>query len=300
VVDALQGDTFLAADDLVLGVFINGEARAYPHAIFWWHEIVNDVLGGKPIVVSFCPLTGSGMVHDAVIGGTTLNFGVSGLLFDNNLILFDRTTNSLWSQMRVQSICGDLTGTMPILLPVVQSTWEAWKALYPETTVLSFETGFDREYDRYPYGNYDNLLEPELLFPHSFIDRRLRAKQLVLGLFHNGTARAYPHLGVGTRAVINDDLNGRPVLVVVDNGSQMVLPFDRTVDGEVLEFGRTGGAAFPFLLRDKQTRTLWNLSGLAIKGPLAGAQLDPIPSFSAMWFAWASFHRDTEIYQVQP
>lgn len=111
VVSAGEGDRFLQAEDLVLGVVVNGEARAYPHGILWWHEIVNDVLGGEPIVVTFCPLTGSGIVYDPEIDGRSLNFGVSGLLFDNNLILFDRASDSLWSQMRLESVCGSFQGT---------------------------------------------------------------------------------------------------------------------------------------------------------------------------------------------
>ena len=97
-VTASDGDTFLAPGALVLGVVEGGEARAYPHNVLWWHEIINDELGGAPITVSYCPLTGSGMVYEPRIGGQTLNFGVSGLLFDNNLVLFDRSTDSL---------CGD-------------------------------------------------------------------------------------------------------------------------------------------------------------------------------------------------
>ncbi|MFQ5790480.1 MAG: DUF3179 domain-containing (seleno)protein, partial [Acidobacteriota bacterium] len=140
VVSAEEGDSFLFPSDMLLGVVINGEARAYPHAVLWWHEIINDVLGGRPIAVSFCPLTGSGLVYDPVIHEQTLNFGVSGLLFDNNLILFDRQTGTLWSQMRVEAICGELRTTVPPLLPVVQSNWAGWKALHPETTVVSFNT----------------------------------------------------------------------------------------------------------------------------------------------------------------
>jgi len=159
-VSAAAGDRFLSPDTLVVGVAIGAEACAYPHNLLWWHEIVNDELGGRPLVVSYCPLTGSGMVYDAAIGGRTLNFGVSGLLFDNNLVLFDRATDSLWSQMRVQSVCGTLSSTTPTLLPVVQSTWAAWKALHPATTVVSFDTGFARNYNQYPYGNYDQLFLP--------------------------------------------------------------------------------------------------------------------------------------------
>lgn len=147
-VSAASGDAFLCTDSLVLGVAFGGEARAYPHNVFWWHEIVNDVVGGRPIVLSYCPLTGSGMAYDPVIGGQTLNFGVSGLLFDNNLVLFDRASDSLWSQMRVEGICGRFARTVPVLLPVAQSTWAAWKALHPETTVVSFDQGFSRNYNQ--------------------------------------------------------------------------------------------------------------------------------------------------------
>ena len=191
VVPASAGDSFLVPDDLILGVVVNGEARAYPHGILWWHEIANDVLGGRPIVVSFCPLTGSGLVYDAAINGQLHNFGVSGLLFDNNLILFDRTTDSLWSQMGVQSICGSLQGTRLSLLPLVQSTWAAWKAMHPDTTVVSFNTGFSRDYTRYPYGNYDLVDNTMLLFPQSTVDPRLPMKETVLGITHDGVARAY-------------------------------------------------------------------------------------------------------------
>jgi len=185
-----EGDSFLQEDDLVLGAIVNGEARAYPHGILWWHEIVNDVLGGKPILVTFCPLTGSGIVYDPEVDGRGLNFGVSGLLFDNNLILFDRSTDSLWSQMRLEAICGPFQGTRPKLLPVVQATWAAWKSLHPETTVVSFNTGFRRNYDAYPYGSYDQIGNEQLLFPQSTVDRRLPLKETVLGVVHEGLARA--------------------------------------------------------------------------------------------------------------
>jgi hypothetical protein len=136
-------------------------------------------------------LTGSGIVYVSEIDGRVHNFGVSGLLFDNNLIMFDRSTDSLWSQMRLQSVCGPFQGTLPSLLPVVQATWEGWKALHPETTVVSFNTGFRRNYDVYPYGSYDPIDSRQLLFPQSFIDPRLPMKDTVLGIVHEGLARAY-------------------------------------------------------------------------------------------------------------
>jgi len=320
VVSAEEGDSFLLSADLVLGVVVNGEARAYPHAVLWWHEIVNDILGGKPIAVTFCPLTGSGLVYDPVIGDRTLNFGTSGLLFDNNLIMFDRQTDTLWSQMMRVGICGPLIETEPSFYPVVQSTWAGWKNLHPTTTVVSFNTGFSRNYSRYPYGSYDEVDNTQALFPHSFIDTRLPMKEVVLGITNEGLARAYPMstLGsLGSRVAVNDVVNGRPVLVVYDRDSAVALPFERRLidptipegsegpegpegmGGMVLSFDVVDGGVFPFELRDGETGTIWNLTGLALDGPLAGSRLQPIAtSYAAMWFAWASFNAGTEIHST--
>jgi hypothetical protein len=308
VVSAEEGDGFMQAEDLVLGVVLNGEARAYPHAILWWHEIVNDVLGGKPITVSFCPLTGSGLVYDPVVEeGQVFNFGVSGLLFDNNLVLFDRTTDSLWSQMRSQAICGTLQGRSPTLLPLAQMTWSAWKALHPETTVVSRNTGFSRNYNRYPYGDYDSVNNNELLFPQSVIDNRLPMKDTVLGVRNEGVARAYSMSlleGGDSSRIINDDVNGLPVVVAYDRSSAMLLGFSRVLDDPTLAeemtltFDLVDDGTFPFKLEDRETGTLWSLTGTALEGTLAGAQLQPLAdSYAAFWFAWASFNRDSEIYQ---
>lgn len=296
-VSAAEGDRFLARDALVLGLTLNGEARAYPHNVLWWHEIVNDVVGGMAVAVSYCPLTGSGMVYDATIEGGTREFGVSGLLFDNNLILYDRVAQeSLWSQMRVEGICGPLASTAPRLLPVVQSTWEAWRALHPETTVVSFETGFRRNYGQYPYGNYDQLGDNQLLFPQSFTDPRRPMKELVLGIARDGVARAYPYGVLGERSAANDLLADRGVLVLFDQRAQLALAFERDVAGQRLSFEVVEATAFPFQIRDRETGTLWDLTGAAVSGPLAGARLDPIATYSAMWFAWAAFHRGTELF----
>jgi hypothetical protein len=295
-VPAAGADRFLRPEALVLGVDIGGQARAYPHNVFWWHEIVNDELGGRPIVLSYCPLTGSGMVYDPVIGGQTLNFGVSGLLFDNNLVLFDRATDSLWSQMRVQSVCGTLSSTAPALLPVVQSTWAAWKALHPDTTVVSFDTGFQRNYNQYPYGNYDQLGDNSLLFPQSFLDPRRPMKELVLGVREGAAARAWPYGALGGRAAVNDTVAGRAVLVIFDRAGQLALAFDRDVGGRRLSFEVVEGTQFPFHVQDRETGTLWDLTGSAAAGPLAGSRLNQVATYSAMWFAWASFNRDTELF----
>ena len=161
-VEATEGDEFLGADFLVVGIVVNGEARAYPHNVLWWHETINDFVGGKAVLVTFCPLTGSGLVFDPVTDDGLLQFANSGFLHDNNNVMFDMTARSLWTQMFLGSICGDFRGKKLKLLPVVQSTWEAWKALHPDTGVVSFNTGHARNYVRNPYSTYNEIDNAEI------------------------------------------------------------------------------------------------------------------------------------------
>ena len=309
VISVAEGNLFLAPGDLVLGVVINGEARAYPHGVLWYHEIINDFLGGIPVAVTYCPLTGSGLIYNAVVNETTIRFGTSGLLFENNLVMFDEGTNSLWSQMTVGSICGELTGVEASLFPVVQSSWAAWSALYPETTVVSFDTGFfNRNYYFYPYGNYENISGTTLLFPQSFVDPRLPVKETVLGITREGVSRAYPMSvlsGMGPRRAVNDNVNGLELLVVFDATSSLMIPYNRRLidlaagadaPGRLLTFDVIEEGSFPFNLTDRETGTVWSLTGIALTGELEGARLQPIATYSAFWFAWAAFNRDTEIY----
>ena len=236
-----------------------------------------------------------------------MRFGNSGLLFDNNLIMFDEGTNSLWSQMMVRSICGELTGVRPSLFPVVQSSWAAWSALHPETTVVSFKTGFNRNYNR-PYGDYDEIDNTTLLFPQSFVDPRLLMKETVLGITHKGVSRAYPMSvlnGMGPRRAVNDNVNGLELLIVFDATSSLMIPYNRRLidlaagadaPGRLLTFDVIEEGSFPFNLTDRETGTVWSLTGIALTGELEGARLQPIATYSAFWFAWAAFNRDTEIY----
>ena len=311
-----EAEWFMAPRIWILGVVMNGEARAYPLPILWYHEIINDVLGGVPIAVSYCPLTGSGLVYDPVIDDQHLNFGVSGLLFDNNLVMFDRTSQTLWSQMMVTGICGPYKAHEPALYPVVQTTWEAWKALHPDTTVVSSETGIPRDYSVYPYGSYAQIDSAEILYPHSFIDPRIPPKAPVHGIEHEGTARAYSlHLlaRLGARVALNHKINGRPVLIVFDLDSVMVLSFDRRTRikkkkrwrTKTLSFDLVEQEGFPFLLRGRQTGSEWNLRGEPVAGPLVGkvedGGLQPIAdAYTAYWFAWAAFNLDTELFEPDP
>jgi hypothetical protein len=174
----------------VVGVALGGEARAYPIALLDWHELVNDRLGGLPVLVSWCPLCGTAMVFDRRLEGRVLSFGVSGLLYQSDLLMFDRETDSLWSQISAHAVTGPQRGERLALLRSRTTTWGQWKAAHPETTVLGRETGYARDYGRGPYVGYE---QSERLYFPAPLDRRYHPKARVVGLRSaDGRARVYP------------------------------------------------------------------------------------------------------------
>ncbi len=181
---------FLQADDRVLALVYNGEAKAYPIKILNWHEVVNDDIGGKPVFVSYCPLCGTGMAFDARIRKKRYTFGVSGLLYQSDVLMYDHQSESLWSQIKQEAVTGALTGTRLSLLPLIHTTWGAWKREYPKSQVLSTETGYSRNYSRDPYAEYAQT--DRLMFSVNKRDRRYPPKSWVLGIQHEGETMAYP------------------------------------------------------------------------------------------------------------
>jgi len=175
---------WLDGQAMVLGIVINGEARAYPINILNWHEIVNDRIADHAIVVSYCPLCGSGMVFDSPD-----RFGVSGLLYQSDVLLYDHKTESLWSQLMMQAVAGSRTGESLKTLPVHHGSWKTWKAAYPKSRVLSRQTGFYRDYAHNPYAGYENI--SSTLFPINHHDSRLPAKAWVIGLTMEGQHKAW-------------------------------------------------------------------------------------------------------------
>lgn len=181
---------FLKSKDRVLGIELNGVARAYPIRILNHHEIVNDAFGGHAIVVTYCPLCNSGIAFDAKIDGTRLEFGVSGLLYNSDVLLYDRQTGSLWSQIMKTAVAGKMKGTRLAALPLAHTTWRDWVERHPETQVLSNDTGFRRDYKTDPYQDYRRT--GSLMFPVAEENSTYRRKSLVLGLEIDGNFKAYP------------------------------------------------------------------------------------------------------------
>ena len=182
--------SWLKSDDLVTGVEIGGVYKAYPLRILVWHEAVNDKIGNKPILVSYCPLCGSTLVFNRSIGSEELTFGISGLLYQSDVLFYDHQNQSLWSQLEMQAISGPKAGTHIEVLPSVLATWDEWKKKHPNTLVLSRDTGHGRDYDNMPYGEYES--SSNLMFSVENRNDRYHPKEKVLVVISSdNVAKAY-------------------------------------------------------------------------------------------------------------
>ncbi|MCG7894084.1 MAG: DUF3179 domain-containing protein [Candidatus Thiodiazotropha taylori] len=221
---AKQAD-FLKPQDRILGVVRNGVVKAYPINILNWHEIVNDHFRQEPIVITFCPLCGTGMAFEATVRGEPLKFGVSGLLYNSDVLLYDRASESLWSQIMKQSISGKYQGDRLRHVPLQHTNWADWSDRYPDTLVLSDETGFSRDYKRSPYRGYDK--SRDLYFPVEFRAKGYHPKERVLGLEVNGAYKAYPFVELAkTDGSIEESLAGQQLTVKYDMQNQTANAYD--------------------------------------------------------------------------
>jgi Protein of unknown function (DUF3179) len=286
-----KAEEFLDDSDLVVGLNINGDVRAYPLQILVWHEIVNDKVGGIPVAVTYCPLCFTNQVFNRTMNdGQILEFGTSGKLYNSNLVMYDRTTKSLWSQAMGQGLVGKFVGVKLERIPFDVAYWKEWKQLYPDSDVLSTDTGSARPYGADPYGDY--YTNGDVLFPVSNSDDRLGLKEIVIGLENNGQYRAYKLQEVENKKVINDQINGKPI-ALLSLHPFMVRAYDPLIDGQVLKFSYN---AKDQNFVDTRTGSLWNFEGKAISGQMKGKQLTRLPFDEGFWFEWVAFHPKTEIY----
>ncbi len=289
-------DAILNPEDLVVGVKIGSHVRAYPHNILDWHEIVN-ITAGRPYTLSYCPLTGSAVLWKAFMEPVDKTFGTSGLLYNSNLVLYDRETQSLWSQMLEQSIRGPEVRRIPERLQVVETRWSTWLEMYPEAPVLSMDTGFSRDYFEYPYFNFKT--SNDIFFPvNNSDDLRLHRKTRVVGINVGEASKVYPieNFGDGVNT-INDRVGELEVVVVGSTDSNFGLVYSRHVeDGcTILDFAAVQDE-LPVVMRDSEG-SRWDIFGTAVSGPRAGTQLARTNSYIAYWFAWTAFFPGAEIHQ---
>jgi hypothetical protein len=280
---------FVSDDDLVIGLRLNGETRAYPLSIMVWHEIVNDKLGDTPVAVTYCPLCFTNQVFERKINGIETEFGTSGKLYNSNLVMYDRNTSSQWSQALGKAITGDLAGLELKRIPFDVIKWSNWKSLYPDTLVLTTDTGFARPYGTDPYGDY--YTDSRIIFPVENNDGRLHPKEIILGFDDHNTYKAYKLTDLESKKIVNDQIDDKKILFVSLFPS-MARAFDRTLDSQVLDFEFSNN-----IIIDRQTGSEWNIDGMAVSGPLQGKQLSRVVFSPGFWFEWVAFHPDTEIYQ---
>ena len=288
----------------VIALELNGDARAYPLGILTRHEIVNDVVGGVPVAVTFCPLCNSAIVFARELDGVVYEFGVSGFLRNSDLVMFDRQTDTWWQQFTGDALVGELTGSLLDVVPSSIVSWADFRSTYPDGQVLSRDTGFPVDYGFNPYVNYDSNESPFLFRGEP--DNRLSPIERVVAVDLNGDAIAYPFTLLEEERVVEDTVGGESIVVFFQPGTASALAgrviaeaqdvgavgvFQPTAAGRTLTFGVEGDDII-----DNETGSRWNVLGKAVEGPLAGEALAPVVHGDHFWFAWAAFNPETRVY----
>ena len=292
-------------------VELNGDARGYPLDILTRHEIVNDIIGGEPVAVTFCPLCNTAIAFKRTVGAEVLEFGVSGLLRNSDLVMYDRATHSLWQQATGRALVGAYVGARLEKLPAAIISFGQFADEFPDGLVLSRG---GRAYGENPYGGYDDEDRRPFLFAGE-IDPRLPGTRRVVALETTDPATgaaeyiAYPWPLLAERRAINDTRGGLPIAVLWTPGTNTALGARSIAQAEDIGaaavFNTLIGDVALFLepnpedartFIDNATGTVWNIFGRAISGPFEGTQLQPVVHADYFWFAWAAFHPETEVY----
>ncbi len=301
---AAESVDYITPTSPVLAVEINGDARAYPIDVMVWHEIVNDTVGGVPVAVQYCPLCNSATVVDRRVEGRILEFGVSGLLYNSSLVMYDRQTRTLWSHFASRPLYGALGEAELVDYPSTIVGFEEWRDAHPDGLVLSRETGADRPYGTNPYPGYDDVEADPFLFEGE-VDGRYTAMTRMVGVDSETDATAFPLLELREAGTVVSELAGEPVVAFWVPGSASALDasevsggvdvgatgvFTPVVGGETLTYSALNG-----VITDAETGSTWNIFGEAIDGDLAGTQLDQIIHVDTFWFAWIAFNPDSTV-----
>ncbi len=209
--DGIQSAPWLRYQDVIFTISHKGVERAYPQRILNWHEIVNDTIAGDPIAITFCPLCGSAVSFERKVSGITTEFGVSGKLYDSDLVMYDRYEGNLWQQITGEAIVGPAARRSEKLKPFFlgTTTWGAWKSNHPEGQVLSKNTGYAGDYDQYPYGTYEQ--DDQLYFGVKNLDKKLPLKTVVYGVEIAGNAKAYPQRMFEKTNIVKDTVGKVPI-----------------------------------------------------------------------------------------
>jgi uncharacterized protein DUF3179 len=308
-VTAGKADRWLKNREPVAVVRADGVVKAYPLQILIHHEIVNDVVGERAISVTFCPLCNTTLAFERDFDGQLLDFGTTGRLRHSDLVMYDRQSETWWQQVTGEGIIGKYAGRSLTMFPAPVMSWKDVKERFPDVRVLSRETGFRRPYGRNPYPLYDRSKSPmAAFFRFGREDDRLKAMDRVVALESNDEYLAVPFRELNDVRVANVEVGNRKMVVFWKPGTASALDarnmasgrdvgasavYDPSVAGRVLNFERADDDRF----RDRETGSLWDITGLAIEGELAGTQLEDLVHGNHFWFAWGTFRPETEIWR---
>ncbi len=266
--------TYLKDSDRVFGVTIGSESRAYPLRIMDWHEMANDVVGGIPVSLSYCTLCGSAILYKGRAGDQTFTFGSSGLLYRSNKLMYDHLTESLWSELKGAPVAGALAnrGIKLEILPVVTTTWGEWRRRHPETTVLSLETGYQRDYNTGPYKQYFENKEP--MFPVPVLNDALQPKDFIFALRVGGAMKAYPLNLLVRKRILKDRIGEVDVVIIADSEVESVRAY-----------------CCNFVVDSK-----WSISEEFVTSPDGKQKCARLPGHLSYWFGWYAQFPDTPLY----
>ncbi|NQW17404.1 MAG: DUF3179 domain-containing protein [Chloroflexi bacterium] len=303
------GDVIASIDprEPVIAVEVNGDARAYPLDILLQHEIVNDDIGGVPIVVTYCPLCNSAVAFERTVGGTVREFGVSGFLRLSDLVMYDNVTETMWQQITGEGLVGDDAGTFLTAVPVQTVSFGTFVDRFSDGAVLDRPdvTGFD--YDTAPYAGYDDAenVRPFLFF--ETFDRRLPVIERVSAVDIGTGPVAYAFSFLDDNPVVNDLVGDAPVVVFFDDKTRSGFVSSNAAEGvniagsSSMFFREFGDQTLTFTaqpdgtITDTETGSTWDRFGLATSGELVGHELLPVIHGDHFWFAWAAFKPDTRL-----
>ncbi len=290
--------TFLTDSSIIIGIKINDIVRAYPLEIMDWHEVVNDRFDDLPVAITYSALSGSSIALDRRVDNTILEFRVSGLLYNSNTILSEFETFSEYSQMLRQGIRGDFSRRDLASYPVFEMTWEKWKTLYPNSEVMNRNTGYNRPYGTYPFGDYRedtsqifftlplNIDSLELVYP---------LKDKVLGVKVGSVVKGYDldNFRETEFSLVTDELDGRPIIVIGSADHHFMVAYSAlSENGNLLTFS-IQTTNNQILLTDNEGGQ-WTIFGESVENP--NVKLDRLESNIAYFFTWATFYPTFEIF----
>jgi hypothetical protein len=289
---------WLEPEEEVYGVVLGGRARAYPLTMLAFHHVVNDVVGGVPVLVTYCVVCSSGATYDPVVRGERLLFGVEGA-WQGTATMYDRSSGSVWLHLTGECVSGPFAGRVLRRVPTGRNTtWEEWLATHPDTEVMAREERWLRPADGLGYfsraGAQSGIdhFPPEMRDTLEWRDARLPRAALVYGLVADGAARAWPFERLGHTRVVHERVGQTDVTLWFHGPSRSAAAFDRRADGRLLSFEVGPGDTF----LDSGTGSRWNLEGSCVQGPLRGTQLVPLEGLRAEWYGWYAAHRDTTLW----